>query len=74
MWLLRKDSATTSEEVDLVKEITDWLINNSPEIKEIAKFPSDKRIISKVVLDCSLMMNRKSNKVQYVWGEYSLRE
>jgi len=74
VWLLRKDSATTSEETDLAKETTDWLINNSPEIKEIAKFPDDKRIISKVVFNCSLMMNRKSKKVQYVWGEYSLKK
>lgn len=73
VWLLRKDSATTSAEVDQDKEITDWLINNSPEIKEIAKFPSDKRIINRVVFDCSLMMNRKSKKVDYVWGEYSLK-
>lgn len=74
VWLLRKDSATILEETDLDKEITDWLINNSPEIKEIAKFSSDKRIINRVVHDCSLMMNRKSKKVQYVWGEYSLKK
>lgn len=74
VWLLRKDSATTSEKADLDKEITDWLISNSPEIKKIARFPSDKRIINRVVHDCSLMMNRKSKKVDYVWGEYSLKK
>ena len=74
VWLLRKASETTWEEVDLIEEITDWLINNSSEIKEIAKFPDDKRIISKVVFDCSLMMNRRSKKVQYIWGEYSLKK
>ena len=74
MWLLRREAKTTSEENDLTKEITDWLINNSEEIKVIAKFPDNKRIISKVVFNCSLMMNRKSKKVHYVWGEYSLRE
>lgn len=74
VWLLRKDSATTLETADLDKEITDWLINNSPEINKIAKFPSDKRIINRVVHDCSLMMNRKSQKVDYVWGEYSLKK
>lgn len=74
VWLLRKDTMTTSEEADLAKETTDWLIHNSPEIKDIAKFPDDKRIISKVVFNCSLMMNRKSKKVQYVWGEYCLKK
>lgn len=74
VWLLRKASETTWEEVDLIEEITDWLINNSSEIKEIVKFPDDKRIISKVVFDCSLMMNRRSKKVQYIWGEYSLKK
>lgn len=74
VWLLRKNITTTSEHEELDKEITDWLINNSPEIKEVAKFPSDKRIINKVVHDCSIMMNSKSEKIQYVWGEYSLRK
>lgn len=46
-----QDACTDS---DLTKEITDWLINNSEEIKVIAKFPDNKRIISKVVFNCSL--------------------
>lgn len=74
VWLLRKASETAWEEIDLIEEITDWLINNSSEIKEIVEFLDDKRIISKVVFDCSLMMNRRSKKVQYIWGEYSLKK
>lgn len=74
VWLLRKDSEKNTEKDDLDIEITDWLINNSPEINKIAKFQGDKRIINRVVHDCSLMMNRKSKKVQYVWGEYSLKK
>ena len=74
VWLLRNVSETTWGEIDLIEEITDWLINNSSEIKEIAEFPDDKRIISKVVFDCSHMMNRRSKKVQYIWGEYSLKK
>lgn len=72
--LLKKEAVATTQDDELAKEVTDWLINSSPEIKEIVKFPSDKRIISKVVLDCSIMMNRKSEKIQYAWGEYSLRK
>ena len=51
----------------------DWLLSISAEINEIIKYPTDKRIISKVVFDCSLKFNSKSKKVNLVWGEYSLK-
>jgi hypothetical protein len=55
------------------REIVDWLLSISAEINEIIKYPTDKRIISKVVFDCSLKFNSKSKKVNLVWGEYSLK-
>lgn len=55
------------------EEVVDWLLLNSPEIKEKIKYPNEKRIISKVVFDCSLKFESKSVKVSYVWGEYSLK-
>lgn len=73
VWLLRHNVETTTEKDDLNREIVDWLLLNSPEIKEKIKFPSDKRIISKVVFDCSLKFESKSVKVSYVWGEYCLK-
>lgn len=55
------------------RKIVDWLLLNSPEIKEKIKYPHEKRIISKVVFDCSLKFESKSEKINYMWGEYFLR-
>lgn len=73
VWLLRHNVETTTEDDDLNREIVDWLLLSSPEIKEKIKYSNEKRIISKVVSDCSLKFESKSEKVSYVWGEYSLK-
>ena len=73
-WLLKYEKKTTTEEDDLCREVTDWLLNNFPEIQEKIRFPDQKRIISRVVFDCSCKFSQKSKKVDYVWGEYSLKE
>lgn len=72
-WLLKHKKKTTTEDDDLCRETTDWLLDNSPEIQKIIQFPDQKRIISRVVFDCSLKFSHMSKKVDYVWGEYSLR-
>lgn len=72
-WLIRHNINTTVPAYEVEREIVDWLLSNSSEIKEIIKYPTDKRIISKVVFDCSLKFNSKSKKVNLVWGEYSLK-
>lgn len=72
-WLLKRKKKTTTEEDNLCREITDWLLNNSPEIQKTVRFPDQKRIISRVVFDCSCKFSPKSKKVDYVWGEYSLK-
>lgn len=56
---------------EINREIVDWLLANSPEIKEKVKY--EKRIVSKVVFDCSLKFESKSEKISYIWGEYSLK-
>lgn len=73
VWLIRHDIKATVLADDVEREIVDWLLSNSSEINEIIKYPTDKRIISKVVFDCSLKFNSKSKKVNLVWGEYSLK-
>ena len=73
VWLIKHNVDTTTEKDDLNREIVDWLLLNSPELKEKIKFPDEKRIISKVVFDCSLKFNSKSKKINYIWGEYSLK-
>lgn len=73
VWLIKHNVDTTTEKDDLNREIVDWLLLNSPELKDKIKFPNEKRIISKVVFDCSLKFNSKSKKINYVWGEYSLK-
>lgn len=73
VWLIRHDIKATVPAGDVEREIVDWLLSNSAEINKIIKYPTDKRIISKVVFDCSLKFNSKSKKVNLVWGEYSLK-
>lgn len=73
VWLLKNNVETTMEKDNLNREIVDWLLLKSPEIKEKFKFSDGKRIISKVVFDCSLKFNSKSKRVNYIWGEYSLK-
>lgn len=72
VWLIRHNVETT-ENYDLNREIVDWLLINSPEIKAKFRFPDEKRIICKMVFDCGLQFNSKSQKVNLVWGEYSLK-
>lgn len=72
-WLLKHKKKTTTEDDDLCREATDWLLNNSPEIQKIVRFPDQKRLISRVVFDCSCKFSDKSKKVDYIWGEYSLK-
>lgn len=72
-WLLKNNAETTTEKDHLDREIVDWLLLNSPELKEKFKFPNEKRIISRVVFDCSLKFNSKSKRINYIWGEYSLK-
>ena len=72
-WLLKHKKKTTTEDDDLCREATDWLLNNSPEIQKIVRFPDQKRLISRVVFDCSCKFSDKSKKVNYIWGEYSLK-
>lgn len=71
--LLRNNGKDSSRDEDLQRKTVDWLLENSPEIKEIIKYPSDKRIISKVVSICSLKFTDQSKRIDYVWGEYSLK-
>lgn len=54
VWLLRREVKTTSEENDLTKEITDWLINNSEEIKVIANSQIIRELLVKLCLIVAL--------------------
>lgn len=73
VWLIQHNVESTTEKDNLNYEMVDWLLLNSPEIKEIIKYPTDKRIISKMIFDCSLKFNCKSKKINFIWGEYSLK-
>ncbi len=69
--LLRSEKGILS---DITDEVVDWLIHNSQKISSIIRFDDDKRIISRVVVDCSLKFEKHSTKISYIWGEYSLKE
>ena len=73
VWLLSHNVKTTTEKEALDRDVVDYLLANSPEIKEKIKDPYEKRIISKVVFGCCLKFNSKLEKLNYIWGEYSLK-
>jgi len=72
-WLLKHHVNSTGGNIDLQREVVDWLLAKSPEIKEKNGSLGDKRIVMQVVHDCSLKFGEKSKKIDYVWAEYSLR-
>ena len=72
-WLLKHHTDSTVEDEDLRREVTDWLIKNSPEIKKAIWEPRRKRLISRVVYDCSLKFSEKSKRIGYTRGEYFLK-
>lgn len=73
VWLIRHN-VETIENYNLNRKIVDWLLSNSPEIKEKIGLLDKERIISRVVFNCSLQFSRKSKKVNLVWGEYFLKK
>lgn len=70
-YMLKNNLKNTSNH-QLEREITDWLLQNDV-FKQIAKFPSDKRIIVKIVFTCFIMINKQSSRLSYVWSEFSLK-
>lgn len=70
-YMLKNNLKSTSNQ-QLEREITDWLLQNDV-FKQIAKFPSDKRIIVKIVFTCFIMINNQSSRLSYVWDEFSIK-
>lgn len=64
-----KKTIVNSREIQ--KQLVDWLLT-SPFIKEVVKWPDEKRIVTKIVFNISLQMNEKSKRISYCWGEYTL--
>ena len=63
----------TSCDLELIKyELVDWLLQN-PELKAWVKHPYDNRKISAMVSEIALSMNKKSENLNYYWGEFSFK-
>ncbi len=71
-WLIKNNRDCVSV-FDIEYELTDWLVENAPGIKEIIRFSSDRRIVCKAIHNCSLQFNQYSKKLDYVWAEYLLK-
>ena len=54
--------------------ITNQLIEMSSYFKDIVRFPTDKRIITKAIEICSQSFKQDSNmhNIELIWGEYNL--
>lgn len=75
--LLRNNVDTTKDGkidgMDVQKAIVDWLLQSSPELKSMSHNPNVCRITSYVVFLCSIRFREKSNRINFIWGEYSLK-
>ena len=70
--IMMKKNIRFMDNPDLDIEITDWLLKND-EFKKIAKFLDDKRIVCKIVHECFLMIERKSERLSYCWSEFTVK-
>jgi hypothetical protein len=76
LWIgnyLLKNGLTFCDNNILEHELVDWLLLN-PELRDWAKYPSDKRKISEMVFQISLEMKKRSETLNYIWAEYSFKE
>ena len=73
VWLLKNNVKEADSDL-LMHETAEWLLFNSQDIKNIVKDSTDKRIICRAIFDCSLKFSRYSKRIDFIWGQYSLRE
>ena len=72
--LIKEKNSAEGNGTDIHRQVVDWLLENSDDIKEYLKeSPREANIVSLLVLSCSLDFNKKSTKVNYGWNTYSLK-
>lgn len=68
-----KNRLTWTNDQNLDREIADMFLQHEP-FKKIAKYPSDKRIVMKIIHMAFLMMNTRSSLLNYYWDEFSMKD
>ncbi len=68
-----KNNITNIEINKINNQLVDWLLTN-PKIKEIAEWPDQKRIVTQIVFNISLYIDKKSNRLSYCWAEFRLKK
>lgn len=54
--------------------VVDWLLKNEKLVKDIDSQFDEKKIVYKIVFNIALQLDKKSTRVTYCWGEYSLKD
>jgi len=67
-----RNNLKSCEFSEIKYELVDWLMFQ-PDIKKWVKHDYDKRKITQMVLIASVMMNRRSRRIEFVWNIYSLK-
>jgi|LSQX01.1.fsa_nt_gb hypothetical protein len=69
---MMQNNKTVLDCKEIDKQLVDWLSSNLY-IKNIAKWPNDKRIVAKIIFNISLQLDKKSKRLSYCWAEYTLK-
>lgn len=75
LWIFNylKKHNLSSCDADLIEyDLAEWLLTN-PELRAWVKHPYENRKIMAVIFNIALAMNKKSENLNYVWGEFSLK-
>lgn len=67
-----QNNKTIVDSLEINKQLVNWLLTNIY-IKRIAKWPDQKRIVTQIVFNISLQFDKKSKRLYYCWGEYTLK-
>ncbi|MGN0338862.1 MAG: hypothetical protein ACI4D0_00040 [Lachnospira sp.] len=76
LWIynyLIQNNLTSVDNSIVEYSLVEWLLTN-PEIKGWVKHEYDKRKVTTVVFKISVEMSSKSKKLNFCWGEYSLKK
>lgn len=71
---MKKNGFSTMDSGEMNIIITEQLLQQCDYFKEIARFPTEKRIITKAIEECSHRFNSSNGRIKLIWGEYFLRD
>mgnify|MGYP006917861673 CR=1 FL=1 len=69
---LIQNSLNRIDSLDIEEDLVEWLLQGTEFSQDIGSY-LDKRLVVKMLLECFMMMKKKSSRLDYFWGEIWLR-